>query len=206
MKKLSDKLTEYVMQSGAIPEKSYAIYQYGFQIGLEMLSCILVSFAISVYLHMIPEFILVTGIFMLLRSYAGGMHLNSFIGCFFCSVLVQTMLLVIYNFYVFPRYVSWTILLLSGIQIWIMSPVECINHELEEGEKEHCRKVVFKMLVGIYIFAGFLTIGKMEEVISLMAMVFMVILFSQYVGEVKYKIEKENAETVNKSRSNVLKE
>lgn len=54
MKYFSEKLTGYIVKSGVVPEESYAIYQYGFQIGLEMLSCLLVCFGIAVYLHMIP--------------------------------------------------------------------------------------------------------------------------------------------------------
>ena len=54
MKYFSEKLTSYIVKSGAVPEESYEIYQYGFQIGLEMLSCLLACFGIAVYLHMIP--------------------------------------------------------------------------------------------------------------------------------------------------------
>ena len=79
MKYFSEKLTGYIVKSGAVPEESYEIYQYGFQIGLEMLSCLLTCFGIAVYLHMIPEFAVVTGIFMMLRSFVGGVHLNSLI-------------------------------------------------------------------------------------------------------------------------------
>ena len=81
MKYFSEKLTGYIVKSGAVPEESYEIYQYGFQIGLEMLSCLLACFGIAVYLHMIPEFAVVTGIFMMLRSFVGGVHLNSFSAC-----------------------------------------------------------------------------------------------------------------------------
>ena len=79
MKYFSEKLTGYIVKSGAVPEESYEIYQYGFQIGLEMLSCLLACFGIAVYLHMIPEFAVVTGIFMMLRSFVGGVHLNSLV-------------------------------------------------------------------------------------------------------------------------------
>ena len=56
MKCLSEKLTDYVIKTGVVSEESYAIYQYGFQIGIEMLSCFLVCFGIAIYLCMIPEF------------------------------------------------------------------------------------------------------------------------------------------------------
>ena len=81
MKCLSEKLTDYIIKTGVVSEESYAIYQYGFQIGIEMLSCFLVCFGIAIYLHMIPEFLVFTGSFMLLRTYTGGLHLNSFTRC-----------------------------------------------------------------------------------------------------------------------------
>lgn len=80
MKYLSKKLTDYIVKAGVISQESYALYQYGFQIGIEMLICFLVCFGIAIYMHMIPEFVVFTGSFMLLRTYAGGVHfLNSFI-------------------------------------------------------------------------------------------------------------------------------
>lgn len=91
MKQLSEKITEYVIKTGAVSSESYDIYQYGFQIGLEMLCCFVTCLSIATYMHMIPEFAIFTGIFMLLRTYAGGVHLNSFGSCFICSVTVQTM-------------------------------------------------------------------------------------------------------------------
>jgi hypothetical protein len=42
MKRLSEKITDYILRSGAIQKESYALYQYGFQIGLEMISCLFV--------------------------------------------------------------------------------------------------------------------------------------------------------------------
>lgn len=59
------------MKTGIVPVESYEIYQYGFQIGLEMLFSFVVCFGVATYLHMIPEFVVYTGIFMLLRTYAG---------------------------------------------------------------------------------------------------------------------------------------
>ena len=53
MKYLSEKITDYVIKTGAASEESYAIYQYGFQIGLEMVSCFLTCFCIAIWLHMI---------------------------------------------------------------------------------------------------------------------------------------------------------
>lgn len=189
MRRLSEKLTGYVIKTGAVSEELYAVYQYGFQIGLEMLSCFVVCLSIAIYLHMTPEFIVFTGIFMLLRIYAGGVHMDSFGGCFICSVAVQTISLFISSKYQFTVGNAWNIILISTILIWKFAPVESINRELDSDEKKHCKKVTIKILIGVFVFAGGCTFGGINDMVSLVALTVLVILISQYVGVVKYKIE-----------------
>ncbi|WP_416385861.1 accessory gene regulator B family protein [Blautia faecis] len=157
---------------------------------IEMLSCLLACFGIAVYLHMIPEFAVVTGIFMMLRSFVGGVHLNSFDACFMCSVTVQTLVLVVNRLYTQPLNLAWGIIVLSSVLIWNMAPVQSINRELDADEKKHCRKVAVKIIVGIYVFAGICTLTGMNAIVSLVAVTMAAVLISQYIGVVKYKIEK----------------
>ena len=176
MKYFSEKLTSYIVKSGAVPEESYEIYQYGFQIGLEMLSCLLACFGIAVYLHMIPEFVVFTGIFMLLRTYAGGVHLNSFGTCYVCSVAVQTLVMYFNNKYKFTVSIAWILILMSAILILKAAPVESINRELDNTEKEHCQKVTMKILMGVIAFAICCTVGLIQDMLSLLSLTTFIIL------------------------------
>lgn len=194
MRRLSEKLTGYVIKAGAVSEELYAVYQYGFQIGLEMLCCFVVCLSIAIYLHMIPEFIVFTGIFMLLRTYAGGVHLNSFGGCFICSVAVQTVSLFIGNKYKFSVGSAWSIILISAVLIWKFAPVESIGRELDRDEMEHCKKVTLKIIIGILSFAGVCTFVSDSEIVSLIALTVMVVFVSQCIGIIKYKVEKRFVE------------
>ena len=153
MERLSEKLTDYIIKTGVVSEESYAIYQYGFQIGIEMLSCFLVCLGIAIYLRMIPEFLVFTGSFMLLRTYAGGLHLNSFTRCFICSVFVQTLVLLISKQCTILLPIAWVIIFCGSILIWENAPVETVNRELDTDEKAHCKKVTVKVLSGIMAFA-----------------------------------------------------
>lgn len=189
MKHLSEKLTNYVIKTGVVPVESYAVYQYGFQIGLEMLCCFVVCLSIAVYLHMIPEFIVFTGIFMLLRTYAGGVHLDSFGACFTCSVVVQIVVLLINSKYSFSVITAWIIILTSTFLVLKSTPVENVNRELDSEEKEHCRMVTAKIIIGIFIIAGCGTLGGISEMVSLIALTVLVVLISQYIGIVKYKVD-----------------
>lgn len=191
MKRLSEKITDYIIRAGAISEESYAIYQYGFQIGLEMLSCFLVCLGIAIYLHMILQFLVFTGVFMLLRTYAGGLHLNSYFGCFICSTAVQTLVLLIDSYYTVMLPIAWGIILISSILILNNAPVENINRELDEEEKRYCKKITIKVLAGIIIFLCGCTMAHLNKIVSLVSLTVLTVLISQYIGMIKYKIEKK---------------
>ena len=180
MKQLSERITDYIVKSGAISEESYAIYQYGFQIGLEMGSCFLVSLGIALYLHMIPQFFVFTGIFMLLRTYAGGLHLNSYLGCFICSTAVQTITLLINSQYAIMFPVAWGIILISTALILKNAPVENINRELDAEEKKHCKEVTMKILAGVLIFSIGCTVAGLDSIVSLISMTMLIVSISQY--------------------------
>ena len=107
-----------------------------------------------------------------------------------CSVTVQTLVLVVNRLYTQPLNLAWGIIVLSSVLIWNMAPVQSINRELDADEKKHCRKVAVKIIVGIYVFAGICTLTGMKAIVSLVAVTMAVVLISQNIGAVKYKIEK----------------
>lgn len=190
MKYLSEKITDYVVKSGAISGESYVIYQYGFQIGLEMLSCFLVSLFIALYLHMIPQFIVFTVVFILLRTYGGGIHMNNYLGCFICSILVQNTIILINEYYTLTVSIAWIIIFGGTILILKVAPVENINRELDANEREHCKGVTKKILVGVIIVSVFCTYLKRNNIVSLIALTIMVVFLSQCLGKIMLKLEK----------------
>ena len=58
------------------------------------------------------------------------------------------------------------------------------------SEKEHCKKVTEKTISGILVFAIFCTLGRFLEMVSLVAMTVLLVLISQCIGVLKFKIEK----------------
>ena len=88
MEKIAKKLTDYYMRTGLINEKDAAIYQFGWQVSIEILISIIASIGIALYLKMFLEMIFLGGIFIPLRTWAGGVHLDRYWKCFVCSVMV----------------------------------------------------------------------------------------------------------------------
>ena len=191
MKKLADKLADFIVQEGAVPEQAYAVYQYGFQIGLEMLLCFLICLIISIYINMIPESIIFMIIFILLRTYAGGVHMEKFISCLLCSVVVQSSVLLLNRYYQFSIIQAWVIIVCcSGVIIWL-SPVDNINRMLEDIEKIYFQRKTQNIVLGILLFSGICTLIRLDGYISLIAEIMIVVVISQYIGKIKYKLEKE---------------
>ena len=190
MKWLSEKLTRYVIKAGAASEELYEVYQYGFQMGLEMLCCFGICFAIAIYLHLIWEFLISTGIFMMLRTYAGGVHLNHFISCFLCSITVQLAILLLNDKYQFSMNISWFIILISSVLIWRFAPVESINRELDREEKVHCKRVTLKVMIALLLLTGYFTFINDSKIVSLIAFVVAIVFISQCIGIIKYRAEK----------------
>ena len=125
------------MDKGAIRKESYDIYCFGFQTAMEMVSCIVVSLFIALKMHMVLEYAIFLGIFILVRSYAGGLHLDSFWACFFCSCVVQSGVLLAAKNYQLSKIASLIIILSMVLMIKIIKPVEHANRPLEANAKKY---------------------------------------------------------------------
>lgn len=189
MKQVSEKLTRYIIKSGAVPPESYSVYQYCFQIGLEMLCSFLVCCILGILLHMVLEFVIFTVIFMLLRTYAGGIHLERFVSCLVCSVSVQTVVLIIYKILYLPLFVSWICIIFCSAAIMKMAPVQCENRELSDHEKVIFKKNTKKIVLSVILFSVVLSFSDLNRLVFLVSLVLLSIMISQYIGTIKYDLE-----------------
>lgn len=192
MKKISDKLTQYVIKSGVVSPESYAVYQYGFQVGLELLSSFAICCIVAILLNMFLEFIIFTVIFIVLRTFAGGVHLEKFTSCLFCSVSVQTLVLFLYNSIKAPISISWVLILVCSIALVNNSPVESENKELSLSEKRLLKKTTKKIILSIILFSIMCSFYGNDSIVFLVALTLLVVMLSQYIGMIKYCVNKDN--------------
>lgn len=191
MKHISDKLTQYVIRSGAVPPELYPVYQYGFQVGLEVICSFVTCFIVAIILNMILEFVIFTAIFMALRTYAGGVHQEKFISCLICSVGVQTLILIIYDSLKVPFFIAWALIIICSILIIKNAPVESANKELNSFEKKSLKVITKKVVFGINFFAVICSLLGTGRIVFLIALVFVAVMISQYIGLIKYRTNQE---------------
>ena len=190
MDKAARTLADYIIQKGTIKEDEREIYEYGFRTAMEAVLCITTCFIISLALHTLMEGVLFFVIFIPLRSYAGGLHLDNFRSCFSLSCLTFFMIMVLGKYLDFSIYIVLITFFLSEMIVYGMYPVENVNRMVDaEENKQFKRKLQqFLLLDGILavIFAA-LNQGKYLQTITLtLAM----ITVKMVIGKYKNKIGK----------------
>lgn len=88
IEKISHKLAVLAIEKEEISRENYDIYKYGFVVGIELLISIVFSILLAISFKSVLELFLFLIIFVPLRAFAGGIHLKTFIGCFFLSMFV----------------------------------------------------------------------------------------------------------------------
>lgn len=151
MDKMADIITKYLLDTGVISKDDSSIYRYGIQMGIELLASIIASFLIAVYLGMIPECIFFFAIFIPLRSYAGGIHLDKYWQCFLCSSGVLCVVLLLAK-YVELNSASMLIMsLIAIVLIQKIGPSGNKNRTLDYEEKVFFSARLQKASFGILI-------------------------------------------------------
>lgn len=192
MEKMAIFLTDYVIKKGVIENTERNLYKYGFQVSLEMGLCILICSAIAGALGMGMEGILFFIIFIPLRSYAGGLHLDNYWSCLFLSCLTFSVILMICKIWRIEAYVSFFILLLLILFVWILYPVENVNRDVDEKENLYFRKKLRRyLLLDLIISIACMALHKETYLLLCMVTFFMVVV-TMLIGKMRNKIKKQN--------------
>lgn len=187
MEKIAKKLADYVIQKGTIEEEEREIYEYGFSIATEMLLCILVCFSISMILHTFIEGILFFVIFIPLRSYAGGLHLNNYWSCFSLSCLTFFIIMMLGKYLEFPIYIALIIFFLLEIVVYNLYPVENINRIVDADEDKQFKKRLKQFLIMDGTLAIVFAIVGWSKYLQMFMFTLVMIVVTMVVGKCKNK-------------------
>ena len=143
--KFAKKINEILIQKGIVQKEDAELYQYGIENGIVVAGNLLASGIFGIVTGR-PGLVLVL-VFLLfyasLRSYSGGSHCKSRIGCFLISMAILSIPVYTHEFVM--NNVPATVILMIGIAavvvILILSPVESINKPLDDEEKKYYARV-----------------------------------------------------------------
>jgi accessory gene regulator B len=187
MKNLAVKLSEYIIKKGMANEEERTIYEYGFQYALETGLSIFITSIIAIALHMLSEGLLFYLVFIPLRSYAGGLHLNTYWTCLSLSCLTFSIILLIVKFLELPYFIMLITILVFIIAILLLLfPVENENRSVDEEEKIYFQTRFKKILfIDIILVISFF-IFECKQYLLLILVTFFMIVITMLVGKIKY--------------------
>lgn len=190
MERLSHGLTGYLINKHTISEDDYNIYQYGFQMGLEILISTVVSFSMALCLNMVLECILFFAVFIPLRSYAGGVHMSKYWKCLICSITVLLSTLLIVRFGDVNYNISLGGIIISLVLIKIQSPIGDISRKLDPEEISYFSKRLTGVLFMILALSVYLWFLRSEKYLLLLLATNWLMVLTLFIGKVKCGREK----------------
>lgn len=187
MEYLSQKAIHYIIKKGVIKEQYKEIYQYGFQCFLEVSISSIFSLAIGILLHMLPECLFFFILFIPLRSFNGGLHLNNYYSCFIFSALILFSSLMIIRIITIPTFISFIIYLTTMVLLIMVGPVDHPNRIVDSCENVAFMKKSKYCFSFSFIIALFFLFTNTAKYMLLQSIVFTFLLLTTYIGHILYK-------------------
>lgn len=187
MEWLSDKLISCLLRQNVINENEQELYRFGFQSGLEMMTCYLVSLAAAAYFHRIPEYLLFSLVFIPIRSYAGGLHLPSYSQCFICSCLVIAAVIFLSGKLEVAASISAAAILIILLILLIIKPVNHENRPVDEDEQHYFAQKLRLTVFGIGVLTGVLFLTGRSHYLVVVMLTLATAVISMFLGKLTGK-------------------
>lgn len=185
MNRIARTLTDYVIYKGMVKEEERSIYEYGFVVAMETGLSLIISFFVAGILHMVVEGILFFIVFIPLRSYAGGLHLEHYWSCLVLSCLTFSVILLLTKFAIMPTYIVFFIIVFLELLVYCLYPVENINRKVDAVENKFFQKRLKKFLLIDMLIAGICIALKNNSYLILIMTTFFMVAITMLIG--KYK-------------------
>lgn len=155
LNKMAVKITDKLVLKKIVSDDMADIYIYGFELLISFFSSTIGVLIIGIILGRFLQTLMFLATFILLRSFTGGYHANTYAVCSIVTFSLFGMVLLLAKFVFVPLYL-YPILGLIGtvIMVWQV-PIEHPNKKLSDDQKRKY-KVISLMLFLIFIAAGWL--------------------------------------------------
>lgn len=158
IEKIADALVGKQLEQKRIQESEKAIYRYGYVLMMEILTNILISVIIGIIFSTLAEVILFLMIFVPLRSYAGGYHMNRAWKCIIVTNVIIAVITVLGKYMlIMPGNWFWLVLEgVSSVVICALAPVDTPAKPLDQDEKivykrKTCQICVAEILLNVIL-------------------------------------------------------
>lgn len=179
--RIIQRVTDELVSNNIINSEDSELYTYGLRQGALMFLNILTILFVGRMLGMLWQSVVFMVTYIPLRTYAGGYHARTQWGCYISSVVLIIAVLLGIRFIPWTNFIVITICIISGLIIYILSPVADINKPLDAvEEKEYGKKARLVLALEFSVLILLMFIGVNNIVVclsvSLLMASFMVVL------------------------------
>lgn len=139
------KINEMLTQKGIVQKEDVEMYQYGIENGIVVAGNLLVSAIFGIVTGRLGLVLVFLLFYATLRSYSGGIHCKSRIGCFLMSMAI--LLIPVCTYWIVIEVLTKPVILmisiLAVVVIIALSPVESINKSLDMEEIKYYARVSY---------------------------------------------------------------
>lgn len=136
IEKISDYFAKYLTRNSMIIQHDEVIYKFGVKVLFWHVSHILIVAILGAMMNKFCETLVFIILYSILRKYAGGYHAKSETKCLLCSLIVVIIVNVFSDFLLDKSKAFSTLLLLvSSAIIWKFAPVDNVNRQLSNKER-----------------------------------------------------------------------
>ena len=153
--RIADSIAVLFLKKNIINEDELPVYQYGMQVLICNIAGMLTVLIVGILISRLVESIIFITIYATLRIYTGGYHARTplvcnivFLGTYLVTVMLEALKV--------NNSVVWIMYLLSCLIILRFSPIENVNKELDEKDKEIYRNksLIISTLLLMILLAG----------------------------------------------------
>ncbi len=184
---ISERLIELLQRNKIIKSENKELYIYGINQLFVIIINIITTVIIGAAFGMVWESVIFMSMYIPLRSYAGGYHARTQIGCYFFSIVLITISVIIMKVLSWDSFICCIINIITSSSIIILSPVEDINKPLSESERVLYRKKAIVILTFLIIIFLLFLILKNIKVVVCVTMTLIVLSFMLVLGRVVNK-------------------
>ena len=156
--RIADSIAVLFLKKNIINEDELPVYQYGMQVLIGNIAGMLTVLIVGILISRLVESIIFITIYATLRIYTGGYHARTplvcnivFLGTYLVTVMIEALKV--------NNSVVWIMYLLSCLIILRFSPIENVNKELDDKDKEIYRNksLIISTLLLMLLLAGDIT-------------------------------------------------
>ncbi|ACL68923.1 accessory gene regulator ArgB-like protein [Halothermothrix orenii] len=163
IKQVSDSMARYIRKTLNLSERREAYLRYGFQVIIGLLIEIIAILGSAYFLGIFWPVMIALITFLILRPYAGGVHLPRYSLCLIVSLIVFLAigLISIYITLATPSLIIWLIIIttFSLFMVNKYAPADTEVHPIKEPDRrQKLKNVSFKILTIWFVIASLVTI------------------------------------------------